>query len=1314
MRYDDMMAVESAHILASERGEKVGETVGYKVCNETSISASTCLIFCTPTVILHTLANRGSNLIQGLTHLILDDLHLRSMYLEVAMIQLKDIIIRYQNLKLILNLHPTNATFSDFFEPTVFRTDASEFLFDPKFVKHFSFEACEKMPNVPQIYYLEDVIESGYFHSKMQSALFTDSPFTEKRVGHGSDNNHAHLDDIMRRACHATFQDEMDILLRHLLQLLQRNGSDVNHALPDSSMTPLMIAAANNNEEVVKGLLELDADVRLATNYGWTALDWACKKNASKALALLESKLPCESKAPTSDLSMVENDSILNLDQKRKLKSYLCANDNCVDHKGVALIINNEISVGKVERVLVFVPGVDDVFSILDLLETSDAFEDIQNSFSIIMLHDNFDSSQFIEYLNAVTNKKGKKLFFTIGTYEYSILMENIDVVIDCGKDRSVVFDHLNNRSQVEDCWISKTSSEQRSFLANSPGAKCYRMYTRIRYESFRSDRVSEIVRKPLDNLCLWIRMLAPEGSSIDDYFSQALERPRPFSVKVAVTVLQFLEALNDDTDITELGYMMLNIPIKPRLAKLVLYGLAYKCLDPVLTIASALLVENMFVKCSPKEKTKRTKILNKKNHFAQMSYSDHGAYLKAFLSWLKNREKESGPGTSSSNASVLNYDFSVLNYGQCEMAYLMKDKISNYLKRFEHFKSMYFGQEWNKEFNTFSDNFSMIRAILCAAFFPNILQGQWESNSIVSLNQSRISIDKQSILFDQIAKKMKEKDNCSNWMIYSESKKVNHSASEVSELTFVSSLAVILFSDSPLVHCNLVELAPEKHRSISWDTPCILTVSEHIKFIQFKTNRKDADLLLALRRRLHSIVSRQFRVKTESYSGDVETLQCVSSILKEEDKVLGLKLISGCTQRSRNGQVVAILGYRPYFPSSRGKIRCDFCDQEWNNGSCFLDAHMGGSKGQTSSCLRQKCLMRERELFRKRNDEQRADELKSKNANQSRSAFSKKPMEMQAGLLGYMPLSNCQNEPWIPDQLTRNLIAGQIGKYYPPHQLLTSVAPLSLSNFQMHPSRANEYTNPYFERAQNKGKILPSIVQSAASVDFRGNLVVLQTPTPSKNSTAITVPTQPVCTANMYTSAQSSEIANIACKSSNVNSLPAENHSVLINNEASKLAHQQAVSSCQAIISNNAAGIINTNKTALCRNSNSMIKATEQKPVTNTKPPIAKPTVCNKTMPEEYTIPPGTGRAWGDKRSIEEMPWNSVEESWIWFSKTWRPLRGQQWLGQKDCPWIDASTSDLVKENFICYPVDLNDNSPDLAMFRPAVTEPNVNLSVC
>jgi len=45
------------------------------------------------------------------------------------------------------------------------------------------------------------------------------------------------------------------------------------------------------------------------------------------------------------------------------------------------------------------------------------------------------------------------------------------------------------------------------------------------------------------------------------------------------------MEALDAWEDVTELGNHLLDLPIEPRLGKMVLYAVLLKCLDPVLTI---------------------------------------------------------------------------------------------------------------------------------------------------------------------------------------------------------------------------------------------------------------------------------------------------------------------------------------------------------------------------------------------------------------------------------------------------------------------------------------------------------------------------------------------------------------------------------------------------------------------------------------------------------------------------------------------------------------------------------------------------------
>lgn len=52
---------------------------------------------------------------------------------------------------------------------------------------------------------------------------------------------------------------------------------------------------------------------------------------------------------------------------------------------------------------------------------------------------------------------------------------------------------------------------------------------------------------------------------------------------------LQQIDALDHFEDLTEIGYHLADLPLEPRLGKVVLYSIVLKCLDPVLTIVCAL-----------------------------------------------------------------------------------------------------------------------------------------------------------------------------------------------------------------------------------------------------------------------------------------------------------------------------------------------------------------------------------------------------------------------------------------------------------------------------------------------------------------------------------------------------------------------------------------------------------------------------------------------------------------------------------------------------------------------------------------------------
>lgn len=52
---------------------------------------------------------------------------------------------------------------------------------------------------------------------------------------------------------------------------------------------------------------------------------------------------------------------------------------------------------------------------------------------------------------------------------------------------------------------------------------------------------------------------------------------------------MQTIDALDNWEDLTELGHHLVDLPVKPRLGKMVLHSVVLKCLDPILTIVCAL-----------------------------------------------------------------------------------------------------------------------------------------------------------------------------------------------------------------------------------------------------------------------------------------------------------------------------------------------------------------------------------------------------------------------------------------------------------------------------------------------------------------------------------------------------------------------------------------------------------------------------------------------------------------------------------------------------------------------------------------------------
>ena len=64
----------------------------------------------------------------------------------------------------------------------------------------------------------------------------------------------------------------------------------------------------------------------------------------------------------------------------------------------------------------------------------------------------------------------------------------------------------------------------------------------------------------------------------------------------LAVRTIIALFSFVSQEDLTALGKYLAYLPVEPRIAKMIIYGAIFRCLDPILTIAAGLSYKDPFV----------------------------------------------------------------------------------------------------------------------------------------------------------------------------------------------------------------------------------------------------------------------------------------------------------------------------------------------------------------------------------------------------------------------------------------------------------------------------------------------------------------------------------------------------------------------------------------------------------------------------------------------------------------------------------------------------------------------------------------------
>ncbi|KAI1887816.1 hypothetical protein AGOR_G00194250 [Albula goreensis] len=139
-----------------------------------------------------------------------------------------------------------------------------------------------------------------------------------------------------------------------------------------------------------------------------------------------------------------------------------------------------------------------------------------------------------------------------------------------------------------------------------------------------------EILRSNLGSVVLQLKKLGIDDLVHFDF----MDPPAPETLMRALELLNYLAALNDDGDLTELGSMMAEFPLDPQLAKMVIASCEFNCSNEILSITAMLSVPQCFVR--PTEAKKAAD--ESKMRFAHID-GDHLTLLNVYHAFKQNHE---------------------------------------------------------------------------------------------------------------------------------------------------------------------------------------------------------------------------------------------------------------------------------------------------------------------------------------------------------------------------------------------------------------------------------------------------------------------------------------------------------------------------------------------------------------------------------------------------------------------------------------------------------------------------------------------------
>ncbi|XP_068740703.1 3'-5' RNA helicase YTHDC2-like isoform X2 [Montipora capricornis] len=642
-------------------------------------------------------------------------------------------------------------------------------------------------------------VEEGVEMLKLEDEIENDGVQAEA-AGSGdlqeeeSDSEEQYLREEMDNSISEAWLNGNEDAFAQILYLIIHEDISVDYQHSETQATALMVASGRGCSSLVEQLLNLGANPLIKEpKNGWTAVDWAKKWEHTKVVELLESSLSSP-KVPYIDETALEKDSKELSDESKELLSiyHKTFDDDRIDHELIISLLSYICGMQQEGAILVFLPGYDDIITLRDSLTSHREFGNSKR-YQIFILHSSMQPSEQREVFRKLHHTM-RKIILSTNIAETSVTIDDVVFVVDCGKVKEKSFDALTSVSTLHPVWVSKASAIQRKGRAGrcSPGT-CFHLFSRVRYDNLLKYQIPELLRTPLQELCLHTKFLASPNTSIADFLSKAADPPPFLVLRNAVALLKTIDALDQWEDLTDLGRHLADLPLNPQLGKMVLYSVVLKCLDPVVIVACALAYRDPFV--LPMYSAEKRAAAAARKKLILDPYSDHLVFVQVFRSWQRARSQG-----YDKNFCRRNY----LSQATLEMMAGMRSQILGQLKVAGFIRPRGAGDI--KDLNSNSNNWAVVKAALCAGTFPQVARVDRASSKLTTSKEKKARFHNSSIMYQppshgesmSSAQAKAIAKLPSDWLIYEEMARL-YTTVTVKCCTLVSPVTVALFTGPSL-----------------------------------------------------------------------------------------------------------------------------------------------------------------------------------------------------------------------------------------------------------------------------------------------------------------------------------------------------------------------------------------------------------------------------------------------------------------------------------------------------------------------------------